>query len=343
MLPALQHLGVEVTDEQPYHIDCPGQPAPTWIYDFGLSAPPEAQPTAAIREAFCETFLAVRAGAAESDGFNRLVLLAGLTWRQVSVLRAYAKYLRQAGTTFGQEYLESVVTANVAIARMLVRLFEAKFSLDLGAADAPTRVEVMAALDADITAALDDVPSLDADRILRSFLGLIRATTRTSYFAADRRDPRPALAVKLDPQQVPDLPAPRPAFEIWVYSPSVEGVHLRFGPVARGGLRWSDRREDFRTEILGLVKAQMVKNAVIVPVGAKGGFVVKRPPTPTGSADADRDALTAEGIACYRSFVSALLDVTDNLQAGQIVPAPDVVRHDAADAYLVVAADMGTA
>jgi glutamate dehydrogenase len=343
VLPMLQHLGVDVTDEQPYHINCPGQPAPTWIYDFGLATPGDAQPVAAIREAFCETFLAVRKGLAESDGFNRLVLLAGLTWRQVSVLRAYAKYLRQAGTTFGQEYLESVVTSNVAIARMLVRLFEAKFALDLGAADDPRRTEVVAALDADISAALDEVPSLDADRILRSFLGLMRATTRTSYFAPDALDPRPALAVKLDPKQVPDLPAPRPAFEIWVYSPGVEGVHLRFGPVARGGLRWSDRREDFRTEILGLVKAQTVKNAVIVPVGAKGGFVVKRPPAPTGSADADRDALTAEGIACYRSFVSALLDVTDDLRDGSIVPAPHVVRHDGPDAYLVVAADKGTA
>ncbi|HEX3610343.1 MAG TPA: NAD-glutamate dehydrogenase [Sporichthyaceae bacterium] len=343
LLPVLQHLGVDVTDEQPYHIACPGQPAPTWIYDFGLAAPAEAQPTAAVREAFCEAFLAVRRGQAESDGFNRLVLLAGLTWRQVSVLRAYAKYLRQAGTTFGQEYLENVVTAHVPIARMLVRLFEAKFSLDLGAADAADRVEVLTALDTDIATALDEVPSLDADRILRSFLTLIRATTRTNYFAPESTDPRPALAVKLDPKQVPDLPAPRPVFEIWVYSPGVEGVHLRFGPVARGGLRWSDRREDFRTEILGLVKAQMVKNAVIVPVGAKGGFVVKRPPAPTGSADGDRDAQNTEGIACYRSFVGALLDVTDDLRDGTVVPAPHVVRHDADDAYLVVAADKGTA
>ncbi len=344
VLPVLQHLGVEVTDEQPYRIDLPEDATSTWIYDFGLRTDPGAGPTAAIREAFEDTFLAVRNGATESDGLHRLVLHATLTWPQISVLRAYVKYLRQAGTTFSQEYIESVLTGNAEIARMLVRLFEARFDPALGAAGADERVEVTDALESDIRAALDSVVSLDADRILRSVLTLILATLRTNHWLPGRiADPRRALAFKLDPQQIPELPAPRPAFEIWVHAPTVEGVHLRFGSVARGGLRWSDRRDDFRTEILGLVKAQMVKNAVIVPVGAKGGFVVKRPPAPTGSADGDREAQATEGVACYRSFINALLDVTDNLIDHQTVAAPHVVRHDPDDSYLVVAADKGTA
>ncbi|MGQ0468177.1 MAG: NAD-glutamate dehydrogenase [Sporichthyaceae bacterium] len=348
IMPVLAHFGVEVTDEQPYRIDVDGV-APTWIYDFGLRTDPGTDSVASIREAFEGATMAVRAGVAESDGLHRLVLRAGLTWSQIAVLRAYTKYLRQAGIAFSQEYIENVLTADADIARMLVRLFEARFDPALGAADAPERVEVVEALQSDIRAALDSVASLDADRILRSLLTLIQATLRTNHWVPGvGTDPRRALAFKLDPQRIPDLPAPRPAFEIWVYSPDVEGVHLRFGPVARGGLRWSDRREDFRTEILGLVKAQMVKNSVIVPVGAKGGFVVKRPPAPTGSAtvtptDADRDAYAAEGVVCYRSFINALLDVTDNLINRQAIPAPHVVRHDPDDSYLVVAADKGTA
>ena len=343
VMPVLQHMGVEVTDERPYEIDRGGGRGPAWIYDFGLRTDggPDVHSVAtdSVRELFEETFLAVRSGRAESDGLNRLVLRGGMTWRQVAVLRAYAKYMRQAGTTFSQEYIESVVTSDVAIARLLVRLFEARLSPHLGAVDDPGRAEVVAALTEEIAGALDAVQSLDADRILRFLLTLINATLRTNHFApgADG-SPREYLALKLDPTQIPELPAPRPRFEIWVYSPRVEGVHLRFGPVARGGLRWSDRREDFRTEVLGLVKAQMVKNAVIVPVGAKGGFVVKKPPSPD-----DRDAFAAEGVACYRTFISGLLDLTDNLMAGQIVPPADVVRHDPDDAYLVVAADKGTA
>jgi glutamate dehydrogenase len=339
VLPVLQHMGVEVTDEQPYEIERGGGLGPAWIYDFGLRTDAALEDTDAVRALFEEAFTAVRSGAAESDGFNRLVLFGGLTWRQGSVLRAYAKYLRQAGTMFSQEYIEQVVTSNVPIARLLVRLFEARFSPTLGHAESLNRSEMMDALAEEIAGALDAVASLDADRILRAFLVLVNATLRTNYFApAADGAAMPYLAFKLDPRQIPDLPAPRPRFEIWVYSPRVEGVHLRFGPVARGGLRWSDRREDFRTEILGLVKAQMVKNAVIVPVGAKGGFVVKRPP-----AAEDREAFAAEGVACYRTFISALLDVTDNLVDGWIVPPLDVVRHDGDDAYLVVAADKGTA
>lgn len=252
------------------------------------------------------------------------------------MLRAYAKYLRQAGSTFSQDYMESTLRNNVHTTRLLVSLFEARMSP--GRQSAGT--ELTDGLLEELDGALDQVASLDEDRILRSFLTVIKATLRTNFFQnADDGTPHSYVSMKFDPQAIPDLPAPRPAFEIWVYSPRVEGVHLRFGKVARGGLRWSDRREDFRTEVLGLVKAQMVKNTVIVPVGAKGGFVAKQLPDPS----VDRDAWFAEGIAAYRTFISALLDITDNMVAGEVVPPADVVRHDEDDTYLVVAADKGTA
>ena len=344
VLPRLQEMGVEVVDERPYLIDRAGRPG-AWVYDFGLRYEPSGDGGSEdARTRFQDAFAAVWAGEAESDGFNTLVLRAGLTWRQAMVLRAYAKYLRQGGSTFSQHYIEECLTSNVHIARLLVRLFEAR--LDPGfemAAD-----EVIDGLQEEIAGALDAVESLDQDRILRAFLGAIRATLRTNYFqpGTDGR-PKSYVSFKLDPHLVPDLPQPLPRFEIWVYSPRVEGVHLRFGAVARGGLRWSDRREDFRTEVLGLVKAQMVKNAVIVPVGAKGGFVVKRPPAATGDPTADREALLAEGVACYRTFIGGLLDITDNRIDDQgtsvTVPPAQVVRHDGDDSYLVVAADKGTA
>ncbi len=338
VLPVLQRMGVEVVDERPYEVERPGQ-EPAWVYDFGLRFDGLSDGSE-VKLRFQEAFAATWAGEAESDGFNALVLRAGLTWRQAMVLRAYAKYLRQAGSTFSQEYLEQSLSTYVSVTRLLVRLFEANLDPDLPGGDSE-RDEVVAALVEEITGALDDVASLDHDRILRSYLRLIRATLRTNYFqpGPDGAGYPPYLAVKLDPQHLPELPAPRPKYEIWVYSPQVEGVHLRFGAVARGGLRWSDRREDFRTEILGLVKAQAVKNAVIVPVGAKGGFVVKG-----GTADpSDREAVLAEGIQRYRTFVSALLDLTDNLVDGTVVPPARVVRHDGDDPYLVVAADKGTA
>ena len=256
------------------------------------------------------------------------------------VLRAYAKYLRQAGSTFSQDYIEECLASNVHIARLLVRLFEARF--DPGHQDASEDLVDGPARGDPRRPGRGREPGPGPHPALAP--GLIRATLRTNYFQVDADgSPKPYVAFKLDPHKVPDLPQPRPRYEIWVYSPRVEGVHLRFGAVARGGLRWSDRREDFRTEVLGLVKAQMVKNAVIVPVGAKGGFVVKRPPAdPT-----DREAVLAEGIACYRTFISGLLDVTDNLVLRdghrEVVPPPQVVRHDGDDAYLVVAADKGTA
>ena len=338
VLPRLSRMGVEVVDERPYPIEA-ADGTRAWIYDFGLVyRGPVDVPPSALRELFQDAFTAVWSGRAESDGFNALVLRAGLTWRQVSVLRAYAKYMRQAGSTFSQDYIEDALTANVELAKLLIELFETRFdpALEL---DARAREERSAQVTKRIDEALDSVASLDQDRIIRSFLTLITTTTRTNYYQRDADgEPKSYLSFKFDPRNNPDLPHPRPRFETWVYSPRVEGVHLRFGPVARGGLRWSDRREDFRSEVLELAKAQMVKNTVIVPVGAKGGFFCKQLPDPS-----DRDAWMAEGIACYTTFIRGLLDVTDNLRHGQVIPPPDVVRHDGDDAYLVVAPDKGTA
>ncbi len=336
VLPLFTSLGLEVIDERPYGLTTPRGPA--WVYDFGLRYGSEISD--ATGELLHDAFMACWRGFAEADGFNRLVTAGTLTWRQVSVVRAYARYLRQAGTTFSSDYIEASLLANVPIARLLVKLFETRFdpgpSGDL-TAGSESRLGKMDDLEQRIRGALDDVASLDQDRILRSYLTLICATLRTNYFQpGPDGGPKPYLSLKLDSSRIDDLPRPRPKFEIFVYSPRVEGVHLRFGYVARGGLRWSDRREDFRTEVLGLVKAQMVKNAVIVPVGAKGGFVVKNPPD-------DRNLLRPVAVACYRAFVGSLLDVTDNIVGGEVVHPPDTVVHDGDDPYLVVAADKGTA
>ncbi len=342
VLPVLHSLGVAVEDERPYDVRRPD--GGVYIYDFGLSLPAGALELVDIRAKVENAFSAAWRGESEVDGLNELVLRAGLTWRQVVVLRAYTKYLRQTGTVYSQEYMESSLAAYPDIAARLVELFDARFDPSLAVSSAE-RDASSAAVAAAIRADLDNVASLDQDRIMRSYLALIEATLRTSFFqrGADGR-PKSYVAVKLDPKAVPDLPAPRPRFEIFVYSPRFEGVHLRFGPVARGGLRWSDRREDFRTEILGLVKAQTVKNSIIVPVGAKGGFVVKpRLPASPATAPPDRDAVQAEGVACYRQFIGAMLDITDNLAGGEVVAPPEVVRHDGDDPYLVVAADKGTA
>ncbi|GGK98958.1 NAD-glutamate dehydrogenase [Mangrovihabitans endophyticus] len=330
VLPVLHSLGVRVVDERPHEVHRDDDTA--FLYDFGLQPPEVHRELAEVRPQVENAFAAAWRGEAEVDNFNELVLRAGLTWRQVVVLRAYAKYLRQAGNVFSQRYVQSTFIAYPDIARLMVTLFETRFSPRLRLR-AQEREQRSGALVERITALLDGVDSLDQDRILRSYLTLIQATLRTSFFqrGPDQR-PKSYVAFKLDPQAIPDLPQPRPKYEIFVYSPRFEGVHLRFGAVARGGLRWSDRREDFRTEVLGLVKAQMVKNAVIVPVGAKGGFVLKRKP-------GDRD----EAVACYRRFITAMLDVTDNIVGGDIVPPADVVRHDGDDPYLVVAADKGTA
>ena len=331
MLPVFENMGVQVGDERPYEVAPRGR-ANVWIYDFGLTYQGDRElETDRVRESFKDSFVRTWRGEVENDGYNRLLLLAGLTWREVTILRSVARYLRQAGTTFSDAYVERAVVAHPRIARLLVDLFRARFE------PGRTRTDHADLLQKEIGEAIEAVQSLDEDRILRNFLAVLQAMLRTNFFQRDSGG-RPKLYVsfKLDPSGLPMLPLPRPQFEIFVYSPRMEGVHLRGGRVARGGLRWSDRREDFRTEVLGLMKAQMVKNAVIVPVGAKGGFVVKQPP-------ASRDDMPAEVEACYRIFINGLLDVTDNISGGEIVPPDDVVRYDGDDPYLVVAADRGTA
>ncbi|GGB39387.1 NAD-glutamate dehydrogenase [Flexivirga endophytica] len=341
VLPVFTNLGVKVTDERPYSMKR-ADGVVVHVYDFGLRAEGASDwgtddaSTAEVRDRFQTAFSDAWEGDAESDGLGALVLHAGLTSRQVTVLRAISKYLRQIGFTFSQAYIEQALRANADLARDLIQLFEARFD---PAQPAEGRDAAEEKVVQRIEAALEEVSSLDHDRIVRTMMGVIRATLRTNAYQRDEHGaPSPVLSFKIDCASVPGLPSPKPKFEIWVYGARVEGVHLRFGMVARGGLRWSDRPEDFRTEILGLVKAQMVKNAVIVPTGSKGGFVAKRLPDPS-----DREAWLAEGIASYKLFISGLLDVTDNLVSGDVVPPQDVVRHDADDTYLVVAADKGTA
>ena len=335
VLPMLENMGVEIQDERPYRIE-PRDDAWVWIHDFGMNHDAEVPPeTGGIRDAFQDTFAMVWRGRVENDGFNRLVLRARLSWREVSALRAYCKYLRQIGLAFSQSYMEEALAANPGIVRQLVELFRLRFD--------PTRrakaASRCARLGAELQAALDAVSSLDEDRILRSFLSVIEATVRTNYYQKDAAgDSKPYLSFKFDCSRIPELPNPRPMAEIFVYSPEVEGVHLRAGAVARGGLRWSDRREDFRTEVLGLMKAQTVKNAVIVPAGAKGGFVIKRLPDRS-----DRAAVSETVTRCYQTFVRGLLDLTDNLHGAKIAVPEGLYRYDGDDPYLVVAADKGTA
>ncbi|MFI4880177.1 MAG: NAD-glutamate dehydrogenase, partial [Steroidobacterales bacterium] len=337
VLPMLENFGLRVIAERPYELAWPEGGA-AWIQDFELEHRDGLSIDIARSEAnFREAFAAAWSGAIENDGFNRLLLGADLAARQIVVLRAYCRYLLQTGVPFSQAYMERTLTANTGIARNLVRLFAARFepALARGAKGERTAEQLIA----QIRAALDGVASLDDDRILRAYLNMVCATLRTNFYQRDASGAAKSyVSFKFDPSRVPDLPLPKPKFEIFVYSPRVEGVHLRMGDVARGGLRWSDRREDFRTEVLGLMKAQNVKNTVIVPVGAKGGFVPKRLP-----ASGAREAVQAEGIACYQIFVRGLLDLTDNIIAGKIVPPAQLVRRDGDDPYLVVAADKGTA
>ena len=337
ILPHLSVLGVDVIDERPYELAM-GNDQRSFIYDFGIQVPGGADAvrsrwTLDARQRFMEAFSASYDGESESDGYNALVMGADLDWRDVSVLRSIGRYLRQVGVTYSQSYFAQALSQNVDVARQLLQLFRTRFDPQTGL-DIKARTAASNELVDKIKKALNDVASLDHDRILRSFLAVIQAVIRTNFYVANRQ----AIALKLLPRQIPDTPEPRPAFEIFVYSPRMEGVHLRYGLVARGGLRWSDRAEDFRTEILGLVKAQMVKNTVIVPVGAKGGFYCKRLPDPR-----DREGWLAEGLGCYQLFICSLLDVTDNIVDDAVVPPADVVRYDGDDPYLVVAADKGTA
>ena len=333
LLPLLDHLGFRAIDERAFHFQL--GPRGVWLHDVGVQVPESITLTEEARAEVQRAFVAEFANTVEVDGLNRLVLLAGLTAREVEILRAYSRYLRQIGFPFSQQYIESTLGRHASIAGGLVRLFRARFT-----PQATTPPDQSAAIDARaaIAEALDAVPTLDDDRILRALLALIEATVRTNAFRpGPKAGNRDVIAFKFDTSKVPDLPLPRPLFEIWVCSPRVEGVHLRNGRIARGGIRWSDRREDFRTEILGLLKAQIVKNAVIVPTGAKGGFVLKQAPP------ANTDEFRAEGVACYRQFIAGLLDLTDNIVADEVVPPPATVRYDADDPYLVVAADKGTA
>lgn len=333
ILPFFHNLGIEVLDERPFEIESADR-RDFFLYDLGLKYPAGIDPvgTAAL---LTDAFGAAFTGASESDLFDRLVLTEGMEWRQILILRAYAKYMRQMGNTNSFGFIADTLLHNVAVTRGLVELFDSRFN---PATDSEGREERTGEVRERLNAALENVPTLDADRILRTFANLVEATLRTNHYRG-----RDFLSLKLDPSQIAGLPFPRPMFEIWVYSPRVEGAHLRFGKVARGGLRWSDRREDFRTEVLGLVKAQTVKNAVIVPTGAKGGFFAKQLPNPA----VDRGAWMTEGKESYKIFIRGLLDVTDNLvatDAGEVVVPPEnVVRHDDDDSYLVVAADKGTA
>jgi glutamate dehydrogenase len=335
VLPVLENLGLRVITELPFEVAPRDAEQTVWVQELELHASAADLPDDAASR-FEDAFRQIWAGTLESDGFNRLVLKAGLSARQVVVLRTYAKLLRQAGSLFSQAYMEDVISTHPNVAADLVALFEQRTNPALAPED---RVTLGAATHARIIEALDLVDNLDEDRILRSFLLLILKTLRTNYYqhTADGL-PKAYLSLKLASREIDLLPQPRPLVEIFVASPRMEGCHLRGGRVARGGIRWSDRREDFRTEVLGLMKAQMVKNAVIVPIGSKGGFVVKNPPTSGG-----REAFMAEGIACYRILMNGLLDLTDNIVGDGVVPPADVVCHDEPDTYLVVAADKGTA
>ncbi|HEY4751581.1 MAG TPA: NAD-glutamate dehydrogenase [Steroidobacteraceae bacterium] len=338
VLPMLENFGLRLLSEHPYQLSWPEGGA-AWIQDFELEHRDGLGIDIARVEAnFREAFAAAWSGATENDGFNRLLLGADLNARQIVVLRAFCRYLLQTGVPFSQAYVERTLSANAAIAKHLVRLFETHFD-PAAARAARGRERYAETIVAQIRSGLDAVTSLDDDRILRAYLTLVQATLRTNFYqpAADG-EPKSYVCFKFDPAKIPDLPLPKPKFEIFVYSPRVEGVHLRMGDVARGGIRWSDRREDFRTEVLGLMKAQNVKNTVIVPVGAKGGFVPKRLP-----AGGSREEVQAEVVACYQTFIRALLDLTDNIVSARIVPPAQVVRRDADDPYLVVAADKGTA
>lgn len=331
ILPILENFGFKVIAEKPFRIEW-GDGNVVWIHDFEIEFKNDAhaRPVKDIKQVFEEGLRAIWDGESEDDCLNALVAMANMPWRDVLVLRAYIKYMRQTGIQYTPAYMMQALTDYPDIADLFLEYFYARHKPDHSESK---RAELMGSYKKKIIKQLLDVPSFDQDRILRSILQLMESTLRTNYFQNKTH-----VSYKLDSQAIDILPKPRPCVEIFVYSPRVEGVHLRGGKVARGGLRWSDRHEDFRTEVLGLMKAQNVKNSVIIPVGSKGGFVVKHPPV-----GGDRDAVKAEGVACYKIFIAGLLDITDNIKGKKVIPPKDVVRHDEDDPYLVVAADKGTA
>jgi len=339
VMPIFDNLGFRVIGEHPFEVTDRHNKT-VWIHDFTLQAHHgSVVDIHRIRPIFEELFRRVWYGEAENDAFNRMLLSSYMSWREIALLRTYARYMRQIRFSNSQTFISNTLVNHVDLTRLLLEFFEIRFNPERY--QSPGKSEAaQQKLEIEFNAGLEDVENLSEDRVLRLYLELMQATLRTNYYQTDEAGgPKPYISVKFDPARIPDMPLPMPMFEIFVYSPRVEGVHLRGGKVARGGLRWSDRFEDYRTEILGLVKAQQVKNAVIVPVGAKGGFVAKRLPDPS-----DREAFQAEGIEAYKTFIRGLLDITDNLvDAGVIAPPERVIRHDEDDHYLVVAADKGTA
>jgi glutamate dehydrogenase len=327
ILPMLENVGFRVVEEHPYLISPQGHSSPVWVRDFRLQAPVATVALDTVKPLLEEVMLKVWRNEMESDRFNALVLRAGLNAQQVTMLRAYAKYVKQIGFAASQPAIEQALGNYPDITGNIAKLFAARFDPEEKKSE-----EKQAQLKKAIEDQLAAVTNAADDRILRRYVDLILATLRTNYYQTKK----PVLSFKFNSALVPDLPLPKPYAEIFVYSPRVEGIHLRGGKVARGGLRWSDRHDDFRTEVLGLMKAQMVKNSVIVPVGSKGGFVVKRPPQ-------SREAYLEEGVACYKLYLSGLLDLTDNIVGSKVVPPKNLVRHDGDDPYLVVAADKGTA
>ncbi len=338
VIPIVENLGMRVLGEHPYRIR--RRDGETFgVSDFSVELHERCRggDLEAARDRIQAAFREIWNGFAENDDFNQLILLCNMGWREVALLRAYARYIKQLRFGFSQPFIAETLARYPDLTGRLVALFHARFDPDFD--DPDHRTERCREIEVGIQQALESVETLDDDRILQRFFVLIRATLRTNYFQRGvHGEPLAYLSLKLAPADIPDIPQPRPRFEVFVYSPRVEGVHLRAGPVARGGIRWSDRVEDYRTEVLGLVKAQQVKNSVIVPAGAKGGFVVKQ-----HSPEATPEQVRAEGVACYQTFIRGLLDITDNLEEGRVIAPQRVVRHDGDDPYLVVAADKGTA
>jgi glutamate dehydrogenase len=338
VLPILENLGLRVVTERAYPVRA-GDGGRWWIQEFSLVYSLAASiDLDKVKEEFEDAFVRIWYGAAESDSFNRLLLGSRLSWREIALLRAYACYLGQINFPYSRAYIAETMADHLAISSAIVELFLTRFS-PVFDGDDTWRAKREEAVEERILSALDDVANLGQDRIIRQYVMLIKATLRSNFFQeGDDGQGKPYFSLKLSPRDIPDMPRPAPLYEIFVYSPRVEGVHLRGGKVARGGLRWSDRLEDFRTEVLGLVKAQQVKNAVIVPVGAKGGFVAKRLQPGMG-----RDEIQEEGVACYQTFIRGLLDITDNRVGDRVVRPAHTVCKDDEDPYLVVAADKGTA